>query len=72
MAGCDIKMTYFNTSNHGQQLVYEWKLHTTLTFSNSVISLLRMQPYLSPLIRAGEEVIDQCCASGPMIFWFKE
>lgn len=52
--------------------VYEWILQTTFTVSNRAKSLYRMQPYLSPLVHAGDEVLDLCCGSGPMAFWFEE
>ena len=52
--------------------VYEWILQSTFTVSNRIKSLYLMLPYLSPLIRAGDEVLDLCCGSGPMAFWFEE
>jgi ubiquinone/menaquinone biosynthesis C-methylase UbiE len=51
---------------------YEWLLPTTFTIANRAKSLYRMEPYLSPLIRAGDEVLDLCCGSGTMAFWFEE
>lgn len=52
--------------------VYEWLLNTTFTVSARSQSLYRMAPYLVPLLKPGIEVLDLCCGSGPMSFWFEE
>ena len=52
--------------------VYEWILNTTFTVSARSQSLYRMAPYLIPLLRTGDEILDLCCGSGPMSFWFEE
>ena len=52
--------------------VYEWLLHTTFTVSERAKSLYRLAPHLSALVRPGDRVLDLCCGSGPMAFWFEE
>jgi ubiquinone/menaquinone biosynthesis C-methylase UbiE len=52
--------------------VYEWILNTTFTVSARSQSLYRMAPYLVPLLKPGTAVLDLCCGSGPMSFWFEE
>lgn len=52
--------------------VYEWILQTTFTVSERQKSLARMEPHLSNLVRAGDEVLDLCCGSGFVSFWFEE
>jgi SAM-dependent methyltransferase len=31
-----------------------------------------LEPYLTPLVYPGCEVLDLCCGSGPMSFWFED
>lgn len=52
--------------------VYEWILQTTFTVSARQQSLRRMEPYLSTLVHAGDEVLDLCCGSGFVSFWLEE
>jgi ubiquinone/menaquinone biosynthesis C-methylase UbiE len=52
--------------------VYEWLLPTTFSVFNRAKSLSRFYPYLSPLFQAGDKVLDLCCGTGPMAFWFEE
>jgi SAM-dependent methyltransferase len=52
--------------------VYEWILQTTFTVSARVKSFQLLEPYLSTIIRPGDQVLDLCCGSGPMSFWFEE
>ena len=52
--------------------VYEWILQTTFTVSAREKSLQRMEPYLSALIKSGDEVLDLCCGSGFVSFWFED
>src|SRR5574341_2296909 len=53
-------------------IVYEWILHTTFTVSERTKSLQCLEPYLSALVRPGDEILDLCCGSGPLSFWFEE
>lgn len=53
-------------------IVYEWLLNSTFTVSARSQSLYRMAPYLIPLLKPGVEIVDLCCGSGPMSFWFEE
>ena len=52
--------------------VYEWILNTAFTASRRLQSLICMAPYLAPLVKPGDEVLDLCCGAGPMSFWFEE
>jgi SAM-dependent methyltransferase len=52
--------------------VYEWILPTTFTVSERTKSLQCLEPHLSTLVRPGDHVLDLCCGSGPMSFWFEE
>lgn len=51
--------------------VYEWILQTTFTVSAREKSLQRMEPYLSIIVSAGDEVLDLCCGSGFVSVWFE-
>lgn len=51
--------------------VYEWILQTTFTASARAKSLQRIEPYLSTLVRPGDEILDLCCGSGFVAFWFE-
>lgn len=50
--------------------VYEWILQT-FTVSERAKSLYLMEPYLSTLVHPGDKILDLCCGSGPMSFWFE-
>jgi SAM-dependent methyltransferase len=52
--------------------VYEWILDSTFTVTARQKSLQRMEPYLSHLVHAGQEVLDLCCGSGFVSFWLEE
>lgn len=52
--------------------VYEWILQTTFTVSARAKSLQRMEPHLSTLVHAGDEILDLCCGTGFVSFWFAE
>ena len=52
--------------------VYEWILQSTFTVSTRAKTLQRMQPYLSALVSGGDEVLDLCCGSGFVSFWFEQ
>lgn len=51
--------------------VYEWVLHSTFTVSARAKSLQRLEPYLSAMGNAVDEVLDLCCGSGFVSFWFE-
>lgn len=50
--------------------IYEWIL-PAFTVSGRAKSLMKMEPYLSALVQPGNNVLDLCCGSGPMSFWFE-
>lgn len=52
--------------------VYKWILQSTFTVSARAKSLQRMEPYLSTMVNAVDEVLDLCCGSGFVTFWFEE
>jgi SAM-dependent methyltransferase len=52
--------------------VYEWILNTTFTVSERTQDLRCLEPHLSRLVRPDDRVLDLCCGSGPMSFWFEE
>ena len=52
--------------------VYEWILNSTFTVSARQASLQNAKPYLSPLIQPGDEILDLCCGTGFVSFWFEE
>src|SRR5512134_296077 len=52
--------------------VYEWILQSTFTVSARDKSLQSAKPYLSTLVRPGDEILDLCCGSGFVSFWFEE
>src|SRR5512139_3077230 len=52
-------------------IVYEWILQTTFTVSARAKVLPRIEPYLSTLVQPGDEVLDLCCGSGFVSFWFE-
>lgn len=52
--------------------VYEWILQSTFTISAREKSLRRAESHLSPLIRPGDEILDLCCGTGFVSFWFEE
>jgi SAM-dependent methyltransferase len=52
--------------------VYEWILQTTFTVPARTRSLERMERYLSAIVRPGDEILDLCCGSGFVSFWFEE
>jgi len=51
--------------------VYEWILHSTFTVIAREKSLESAKPYLSSLIHQGDEVLDLCCGTGFVSFWFE-
>lgn len=51
--------------------VYEWILQSTFTVSAREKSLQRAKPHLSTLVHPGDEVLDLCCGSGFVSFWFE-
>lgn len=52
--------------------VYEWILHSTFTVAAREKSLESAKPYLSALVHPGDEVLDLCCGTGFVSFWFEE
>ena len=52
--------------------VYEWILQTTFTVSAREKSLQNAKPHLSALVHPGDEILDLCCGSGFVSFWFEE
>jgi SAM-dependent methyltransferase len=52
--------------------VYEWILQSTFTVSAREQNLQNMKPYLSTLVRPGDEILDLCCGSGFVSFWFEK
>jgi ubiquinone/menaquinone biosynthesis C-methylase UbiE len=51
--------------------VYEWILQTTFTVSARAKSLQRIERYLSTLVQPGDGILDLCCGSGFVSFWFE-
>lgn len=51
--------------------VYEWLLQSTFTVSAREESLQSAKPYISALIRPGDEVLDICCGTGFVSFWLE-
>ena len=51
--------------------VYEWILHSTFTVNAREKSLESAKPYLLPLVRQGDEVLDLCCGTGFVSFWLE-
>lgn len=52
--------------------VYEWILQSTFTVPARAKSLQQMEPHLSALVHAGDEILDLCCGTGFAPFWFAE
>ncbi|HEX6035799.1 MAG TPA: class I SAM-dependent methyltransferase [Anaerolineales bacterium] len=52
--------------------VYEWILQSTFTVSAREKSLQSAKPHLSTLVHPGDEILDLCCGSGFVSFWFEE
>lgn len=52
--------------------VYEWLLDSTFTVSARLESLQSAKPYLSHIIHPDDEILDLCCGSGFVSFWFEE
>lgn len=52
--------------------VYEWILQSTFTVSAREKSLQRAKPHLSNLVHPGDEILDLCCGSGFVSFWFEK
>lgn len=52
--------------------VYEWILKTTFTVSAREKSLQSAKPHLSTLVQPGNAILDLCCGSGFMSFWFEK
>jgi 2-polyprenyl-3-methyl-5-hydroxy-6-metoxy-1,4-benzoquinol methylase len=52
--------------------VYEWILNTTFTASHRVEILHEMKPFISTIVRPGDDVLDLCCGSGFASFWFEK
>jgi SAM-dependent methyltransferase len=53
-------------------IVYEWILQSTFTVSAREQSLQRVEPHLSTLVHPGDEILDLCCGSGFVSFWFEK
>jgi ubiquinone/menaquinone biosynthesis C-methylase UbiE len=51
--------------------VYEWILQTTFTVSARAQTLQKMEAYLAGLVQSGYEILDLCCGSGFVSFWFE-
>ncbi len=51
--------------------VYEWILHSTFTVAAREKSLESAKPYLLPLVRQGDEVLDLCCGTGFVSFFLE-
>jgi len=51
--------------------VYEWILQSTFIVSAREKSLESAIPYLSTLVRPGDEVLDLCCGTGFVSFWLE-
>lgn len=52
--------------------VYEWILQSTFTVSAREKSLQSAKPHLSTLVHPGDEILDLCCGSGFVSFWFEK
>jgi SAM-dependent methyltransferase len=52
--------------------VYQWILQTTFTVSAREKSLQSVKPHLLPFVHPGDEILDLCCGSGFVSFWFEE
>ena len=52
--------------------VYEWILQSTFTVSTREKSLQSAKPHLSNLVHPGDEILDLCCGSGFVSFWFEK
>ena len=52
--------------------VYEWILRSTFTVSAREKSLQSAEPHLSDLVHPGDEILDLCCGSGFVSFWFEK
>ena len=52
--------------------VYEWILHSTFTVAAREKSLESAKPHLAIFVHPGIEVLDLCCGSGFVSFWFEE
>jgi SAM-dependent methyltransferase len=52
--------------------VYEWILHSTFTVSAREQSLQSAKPHLSALVDPGDDILDLCCGSGFISFWFEK
>jgi len=51
--------------------VYEWILYSTFTVSERESSLESAKPYLSSIVRPGDEILDLCCGTGFLSFWLE-
>ena len=51
--------------------VYEWLLHSTFAVSERDGSLESAKPYLSAMFQPGDEILDLCCGTGFLSFWFE-
>ena len=52
--------------------VYEWILQSTFTVSAREQSLQIAKPHLSTLVHPSDEILDLCCGSGFVSFWFEK
>ena len=50
--------------------VYEWILPTFAVHARAK-NLQRIDPFLSPLVKPGDQVLNLCCGSGPACFFFE-
>ena len=51
--------------------LYKWILQE-FTLAGRLRDVKKVTPHLSPLVKTGDRVLDLCCGSGPMSFWFEE
>lgn len=52
-------------------LVYAWILETTFTASARASCLQKIETHLAGLVSPGDEILDLCCGSGFVSFWFE-
>jgi len=51
--------------------VYEWILYSTFTAAKRESSLESAKPYLSSIVRPGDDILDLCCGTGFLSFWLE-
>ena len=52
--------------------IYQWILQQFTVSARAKGLQIILSPYLSTYIRSGDRVLDLCCGSGAMSFWFEE